>query len=420
MDRLYVGLSAAVCAVAVMISIAPAARAGGPVASLTMHDALQLALERNPDSRSAAEDVTAAGGAVQQSHALPNPALFVSSLGRGISPLERPSPNQFGVTWTIPIGGKRAAGIESAEAALDAAQATRIAARRQVALSVAKAFVAVLLDQSQLEFALKDADGIHRSLELNELRYKDGKIPYGDVAKLRIQVYGLEDVARQTQLQLSNDRTELGRLTGEGSLAQGYALVGSLTAPTLASEPVADTLYAEALKQRTDYLALIAQERSLAALSRQARRTPIPDLGVLADYDSIAGTSGAYDLELTVSIPVFDRNQGNITQAEAAERKAHIALDGLRAQIREDVEQAVNTWKTNHQRLAMYDDKLLSAAQESLEISRHTYEEGRGSLLDYLDAESTYRAIESAYRSAIADAMNAAATLRIVTGNDLS
>jgi cobalt-zinc-cadmium efflux system outer membrane protein len=405
---------------AVAASMATPASAGEPVKSLSMHDAIELALARNPDSRSAAEDVAAAGGALQQSRLLPNPNLFMSSLGRGVSPVEGPVPNQFGVTWTIPIGGKRAAGIESAEAAVDAARATHIAARRQVALSVAKAFVAVLLDQSQLEFALKDADGIHRALELNELRYKDGKIPYGEVAKLRIQVYGLDDVARQAQLQLANDRAELARLTGEGSLAPGYAVVGSLTAPALASEPIAEDLYAQALKQRTDYLALLAQERSLAALTRQARRTPIPDLGVLADYDQVPGTSGAYDLQLTVTIPIFDRNQGNITQAEAAERKAHIATEGLRAQIRVDVEQAVNTWKANHARLVVYDDKLLAAARESLEISRHTYEEGRGSLLDYLDAESTYRTIESAYRAAIADAMNAAAMLRMVAGEDLS
>jgi cobalt-zinc-cadmium efflux system outer membrane protein len=406
--------------ITIAASMTSPAWASEPVTSLSMHDAIELALQRNPDSRSAAEDVIAASGALHQSRLLPNPSLFMSSLGRGVSPAEGPVPNQFGVTWTIPIGGKRAAGIESAEAAVDAARATHVAARRQVALAVVKAFITVLLDQSLLEFALKDAAGIHQALELNELRYKDGKIPYGDVAKLRIQVYGLDDAARQTQLQLANDRAELARLTGEGSLASGFTVVGSLTAPALASEPVAENLYAQALKQRTDYLALIAQEHSLAASSRQARRTPIPDLGVLADYDAIPGSSGAYDLQLTVSIPIFDRNQGNIAQAEAAERKARIATEGLRAQIRSEVEQAVNTWNANHARLAVYDANLLAAAQESLEISRHTYEEGRGSLLDYLDAESTHRTIESAYRSAIADAMTAAAMLRIVAGEDLT
>ncbi len=63
---------------------------------------------------------------------------------------------------------------------------------------------------------------------------------------------------------------------------------------------------------------------------------------------------------------------------------------------------------------------MLSEAKESLDITkRHAYEEGRGTLLDYLDAESTYRQVESAYRSAMADAMNAATTLRFVAGEDL-
>jgi cobalt-zinc-cadmium efflux system outer membrane protein len=399
--------------------LATPARAQEPLTAVTLDQAIRLALAHNTDSRGADEDVVSAGGALDQARLLPNPSVFVSSLGRGVSPFMGPVPTQVGVTWTIPIGGKRAAGIDAARAGVDAARATRIAARRQVELSVAKAFVAVLLDQAQLEFARQDETGIHDALALNELRYKDGKIGYGDVLKLRLQVRTVEDTVRLGELQLANDRLELARLTGEATLAPDYAVSGALTPPVAPAEPVAEELLAKALTARTDYQALLAQEHSFEALAAQARRQPIPDLGVLVDYDKVAGDPGAYDITLTASLPILDRNQGNITQAESAARKARIATEALRLQIRQDALQAVNGWKTSHARLAAYDADILSAAGESLEITRHAYEQGRGSLLDYLDAEASYRDVERAYRSAVADAVNAFATLRFVAGEDL-
>jgi cobalt-zinc-cadmium efflux system outer membrane protein len=407
-----------VALIASLGSFGSPARADSPLASITLSQALQLALIHNTDSRSADEDVISAGGALQQSRLLPNPSVFVSSLGRGVSPFMGPTPTQLGVTWTIPIGGKRGAGIDAARAGVDAARATRIAARRQVEISVAKAFVAVLLDQALLEFSQQDEKGIHDALALNELRYKDGKIPYSDVLKLRLQVRAVEDTVRTGLLQLANDRLELARLVGESTLAADYAVTGELTPPVIAA-PVADELLARALHSRTDYQALLAQEQNLEALASQARRTPIPDLGVLVDYDHVAGEPSAYDVTLTASIPILDRNQGNITQAESAARKAKLATEALRIQVREDVRSAVNSWNTSHTRLAAYDDDILAAAKESLEITHHAYEQGRGSLLDYLDAESSYRDVERAYRSVVADALNAAAMLRFVAGEDL-
>jgi cobalt-zinc-cadmium efflux system outer membrane protein len=418
-DRTALVARVAFGALAALVALRSTPAHAEPLKSIALDQAIQLALAHNTDSRGADEDVTSAGGALVQSRLLTNPSLFASALGRGVNPAMAPVPTQIGLTWTIPLGGKRGAGIDAAQAAVDAARTTRIAVRRGVELAVEKAFVAVLLDQAQLEFAHQDEQGIHQSLELNELRYKDGKIAYGDVLKLRLQARAVEDTTRQDELQLANDRVELGRLTGEATLAPDFTVTGTLAAPVLGTPPVAEDLLARALKHRTDYQALLATEQNLEALARQARRQPIPDLGVLVDYDKVAGEPAAYDITLTAAIPILDRNQGNITQAEAVARKAKLATEALRNQLLEDVMQALNGWTTTRARLAIYDGEILAAAKESLEITRHAYEQGRGSLLDYLDAESSYRDVERAYRAVIADALNAVATMRFVAGEDL-
>ncbi|MEO6775847.1 MAG: TolC family protein [Kofleriaceae bacterium] len=386
---------------------------------ISLPDAIRLARAHNPESLGTDEDVHAARGALVQSRALPNPSLFVYRVGENLSPADSPVPNQFGVTWTIPLGGKRGAGIAAADANVAAAEGTRAQFRHQLALDVATAFIAVLLDQSQLDFAKQDQAGVHEALDLDELRNKDGKIAFSDVLKLRINARSTDDTVRQDELALANDRAELARLLGEGVLAPGFQLTGTLAPPPATPDQVgAEQLLSRALANRADYRALAASSRSAESSLSQARRQPIPDLGVLVDYDRVASTAGQIDFSLSAEIPLFDRNTGNIMQAEATRRKADLAIATLRNQLRADAEKAAKSMETSRARLAVYDKELLSDAKESLDISRHAYEQGRGTLLDYLDAESSYRDVERAYRSAVADSMLADAQLRFVAGEE--
>lgn len=408
--------------ISILCSLTVAAAASPPsggLAVVSLPDAIRLARAHNPESLGSDEDVHGARGALVQAHALPNPSLFVSRLGENLSPADSPVPNQFGVTWTLPLGGKRGAGIDAADAAVAAAEGTRAQFRHQLALDVATAFIAALLDQSQLDFAKQDQAGVHEALEIDELRNKDGKIAYSDVLKLRINARTTDDTVRQDELALANDRAELARLLGEGVLAPGFQLAGTLAPPPAPDQVSAEQLLARALANRADYRALAASSRGAKSSLSQARRQPIPDLGVLVDYDRVPSMAGQIDFTLTAEVPLFDRNTGNIMQAEATRRKADLAIATLRNQLRADAEKAVKALETSRGRLAVYDKELLSDAKESLDISRHAYEQGRGTLLDYLDAESSYRDVERAYRSAVADAMLADAQVRFVAGEEL-
>lgn len=406
-----------ICSLALVLSTR-AAHADDAIHSLTLDRAVALALAHNPDNQSAAEDVAIAEGGLRQAHAFANPSVFVGAIGTNLSPLAAPLPNQVGVAWSIPIGGKRAAGIAIARADVATAQASRATARRQLAFDVQAKFVGVLLDAAQLDFARSDQADVKETQALQEIRYKDGKIAYGELLKLRIQARAADDLVRQAELTLATDRAELAQLVGNGVLADDFAVVGELTPPAVDTVPTAAELYARALARRSDYQASLAGERSAAAAVTAARRQPIPDLGASVAYNRVPGEAGAIDLVLSVDVPIFDRNRGAIDQAQATRRKAALATASLQSQLRADAQKAVSAWETAHARLALYDDELLAAAKESLDITQHAYEAGRGSLLDYLDAETSYRAVTSAYRAAVADAVIAAAQLRFVAGED--
>jgi outer membrane protein, heavy metal efflux system len=390
---------------------------GDLVRSISLADAIALSAQHNPDFRSTGYDVRAAQGAVVQASVLPNPSILLAANGRGTSPLVGPTPNQFGVNFTVPIGGKISAATQAAEAALDAAKSTREAARRTLLLNVQTAFVAVQLDQLLLSFARDDQAGFHKELDINELRYKDGKISFGELLKLRIQAVSTDDEVREAIENLENARADLRRVIGEDVLADDFQVSGELTVPRPPKPGAIDELLAKALEKRPDYQALLQQEKSAESSLKLARRTPIPDLGFLVDYNrTVDGAPASYDLVLTVPIPLFDRNTGNIIQAEAAYEKSKLAEASLRTQLRSDLWKGMQEWQAASSLLAVYQGGVVDEAKESLEITKHAYELGTGTLLDFLDAEASYRQIESAYRAAFARTVNAANNIQFTTG----
>ncbi len=388
------------------------------VHKVTLPDAIRLALQHNPDYRSTGYDVKAAEGAVVQASVLPNPGLFVGAMGTAMP--GAPLPDQFGLTWTIPIGGKIAAATDAARASLASARSTEEAGKQALVVQVQTAFVSLLLAESQRDFAKEDQSGFHQTLELNELRYKDGKIAFGDLLKLRLQTVATDDEVREAQLAVENARAELAHVVGEHVIASDFEAVGELSAPVPPAKATADGLLEQALAHRPDYAALQAQEKSAQASLVLARRTPIPDLAVLGDYNRPTSGEptdhGSYDLSLAVSLPVFDRNQGNITQADAAWEKAQLAEESLRTQIRSDLAKSLAEWRAASALVLAYQPGTLDEAKQSLEITRHAYALGTGSLLDFLDAESSYRATQSAYRAALARTALAADNVRLITG----
>ena len=411
----YARLLAIACALAAPVPAPAAPPAHGPVG---LQEVLALALEHNTDLRSSGQDLASAHGALTQASLLPNPGLFVGSFGTKISPLGAPTPNQVGATWTIPFGGKRSAGIAAAEASVSAAKATTASVRHQLELNAATGFVNLLLAQALLAFTRSNQEAFHKTLALNELRYQAGKISFGEVLKLRIQALSIDDAVRQSEQSLIAARADLSQLVGEGALAPDFTVQGALDPPPQPPEVTAESLLTAALSRRPDYLALAEQEESAKHSLTQARRQPIPDLGVLVDYNHGNGNPDSYDLSLTIPVPLFDRNTGNIQQAQAALEKVRIAREALRNQLRDTALKAVAEWRSSSAQMGAYRVGE-QGAQQSLEIARHSYELGRGSLLEFLDAETSYRQVESSFLTALARNALAVYTLRFTSGEDV-
>jgi cobalt-zinc-cadmium efflux system outer membrane protein len=116
------------------------------------------------------------------------------------------------------------------------------------------------------------------------------------------------------------------------------------------------------------------------------------------------------------SIPLFNRNQGEVARAKSEQLRADFLAQAARNQVLQDVETAYAAFESSRERVRLYEETYLSRAKESLEIEEFSFRNGAASILDFLDAERTYRALQLAYRQQLAAYMTNLAQLEAAVG----
>jgi cobalt-zinc-cadmium efflux system outer membrane protein len=119
---------------------------------------------------------------------------------------------------------------------------------------------------------------------------------------------------------------------------------------------------------------------------------------------------------MNIEIPIFDRNQGEIARSHYAIGQAQETASEASEQVITDVANAYQAVQTASEVVNLYTSGYLKQAQDSRDISEYAYRRGAASLLDFLDAERSYRSTQLAYRQALATYMSALETLRQAVG----
>jgi outer membrane protein, heavy metal efflux system len=176
-----------------------------------------------------------------------------------------------------------------------------------------------------------------------------------------------------------------------------------------------DDLKALAARSRPDLLA--AQQNVTAAQSQVAlaQADGKRDVTGTFNYTHASGiSSGA--LYVNFELPIFNRNQGEIARTRFAVTQAQEQASETSEQVGTDVVDAYENLRTNDQIVQLYRSGYVDEAKQSRDISEYAYQHGAASLLDFLDAERTYRANQLAYRQTLASYMLAVEQLREAVG----
>jgi outer membrane protein, heavy metal efflux system len=408
----------AVCAFLSASSIG-AAQSQAPI-RIDLNQAIQLALAHNHAllavrseiRQSQANEITAA--------IRPNPVFTYDDLFIPITPgdfnstiLNQVTEFDLGASFTWERGHKRDARIQAAK---DQTALTRTQVydnERTLTFDVAQQFVGVLLAKSTLDFARQDLGSFQQTVDISQSQFKAGSISEGDLLKIKLQLLTFQTDVSSAELALVQARAGLRQLLGYDAVPESYGVVGNLGYTPLNLNK--EDLELLAMQHRPD---LIAAQQGVTAAGSQnklAKADGKRDLTTAFTYTHVAGINSGGFLA-SIEIPVWDRNQGEIARTRYVIDQAQETERATEDQVRTDVEDAYETLRTADQVAKLYESGYLKQAQDSRDISAYAYRRGAASLLDFLDAERSYRATQLGYRQALASYMLAVEQVREAVG----
>jgi len=318
-----------------------------------------------------------------------------------------------GVSYTIQRGHKRQARIQAARDQTAVTRSQVSDTERGLTFNVAQQYIAVLLAKANLQLARQDLTSYQQTVDLSEKQYGAGAISEGDLLKIKLQLLQFQMDVSQAQLGLVQAFASLRGLLGYDAVPANYDVMGELAYLPLKLNQ--EDLQLKALQLRPDYVA--AQQGVTAAQSQNslAKANGKRDLTTTFDYTHVSALNAA-GLTLSIEIPIFDRNQGEIARTHYAVTQAQETKTAAGETVMTDVANAYQAFQVGDQVVQLYLSGYLKQAEDSRDISEYAYKRGAASLLDFLDAERSYRATQLAYRQALATYMLAIEQLREVVG----
>ena len=401
---------------------APAAPKALPQA-ITLEQALELAKQNNPTLRAnetlvlqnKAQEITA--------NLRPNPVLgldaqylplFAPDLFTDTNYWNDQTQYDVGIGYLFERGKKRQHRLDAARTATAVTEAQVSDAQRTTLANAAQLFIAALLAKSNLEFAEGLRDSYKKTVSLSQDRFNAGAMSRNDLLKIQLQQLQFESDVNAARLALVQALASLRQFLGFDSVPANYDVAGNL-----AYEPVPlrlEDVQARALAVRPD---LQAAQRTVVASESQvglAKANGKVDFNLTFDYTHLNQNNlGAF--YFNIPLPIFNRNQGEIARTQYVVAQSQFQQKAAEQQVLTDVRNAYEGLRSSEQVVQLYDQGYLDQATQSLDITRFSYEHGAASLLDFLDAERSYRSTQLSYRQALATYMTSLEQLRQAVGS---
>ncbi len=392
-----------------------------PQTRIDLDQAIHLALAHNHALKAAQSQIPQSQAQEITAAIRPNPVFTYDDLYVPIfspsqlnsSTLDNITEFDVGFSYTFERGHKRQARIEAARDQTTQTKSLVSDNERTLAANVAQQFIGVLLAKANVQLATQDLDSYQKTVNLSQESFRAGAMSEGDLLKIKLQLLQFQMDLSSARLAVVQALASLRQLLGFESVPPNYDVVGELAYTPLTLNQ--EDLQLQALKLRPDYQA--AQQGVTAAQSQNklAKANGKRDLTTTFDYTHVSSLNSA-GFTMNIEIPIFDRNQGEIARTHYAITQAQETSSETSETVMTDVSNAYQGVQVNAQVVELYTSGYLKQAQDSRDISEYAYKRGAASLLDFLDAERSYRSIQLAYRQALANYMLSLEQLRQAVG----
>jgi len=382
----------ALCVLTLAASGEVAAQA--PLTRLSLDDAVSLATRANPTIRAKEFEHQAVTANEITAGLRPNPtANFLAEQFGGASDASQ-TQYTLSVGQPIELGGKRQRRIDSARAATRVTGHELDDVRRQIIFQVKKSFTDALAARESLTLAEQNLQALDELERIQRFRAERGDISELELLRIQVQRFAFERDAADARQALKAARIALRAAAGPDRIAEEFDLVGDLAFKDVA--PTQIDLYRRALANRPDLRAAEAAREKARADIRLARANAWWDVTPQIEYQRI-GPDNTIGFGISLPIRIFDRNQGEIARTRAEAKRVEAAREAVAIQALSEVDTALAALGTEREKLTVLRDTYLPKARQARDTVEFAYRRGGVSLLDYLDAQRTYRDTAAEY-----------------------
>ncbi|MFM8333097.1 MAG: TolC family protein [Candidatus Methylumidiphilus sp.] len=395
-----------------------------PSAPLTEQQAIALFFQRNLALIAANYNIDQARAEEVIAAAIPNPVFSLSfnelsnQMGKAGDARALPGVNPQ-IQQLIETAGKRGLRTESAELGTEAAEFDLQDVTRTLVNAVRHAFYALLLAQKNLDVARDTTARYQQITDANAVRLRAGDISETDFTRIEVEGLKAQGDLDRAQAALKQARADVLLLLGwPGDSLDIRAAEAWPVANLAASLTQEDTLTQQAMAQRPDVLAARVRIRQAEKNRELARRLAIPDVTVSAGYARDPGNyfTNTGNVGISVPLPLFYRQEGEIAKADVAWNAAELNLRQSEQSVRADVAKALSAWQSADAIARRFEQAVVGRIEKLRAAQEFAYQKGAAGLLDLIDAERNYKAMMLDYYTALANRSNAWADLLMALG----
>lgn len=400
-------------AIAAILCIAPAVHAQVATAPafahspLTLDAAIERAMQNHPEIRAAASEVAAQGGELEQAGILPNPELEL--LQEGTDGPNRTSTVQLNIP--VELGGKRPARLRAAEGGRQVAAQDLNATRFRIRAETIAAFYELVAASERGRLAGELVSMAQTAASVAGKRVVAGKISPVEETRAKVAEAGVRIEAVQAGRELERARVRLAAMVGSVPAQIDVVHSGSVDLPGIAplSQLLAQLEQAPALARAR---AQVEHRNALVDVER-TRRTP--------DVNIVVGAKREDDrrqavVGLSVPLPLFNRNQGNLLASLRRADKARDELDAEAQRMRSELSDAHARLSAALQEARLIQADILPGAESAYQAAMRGFELGKFSFLEVLDAQRTLFQSKNQYLLAVTECYRASSEIERLVG----
>lgn len=380
--------------------------------SLSLPQAIEAAFSQNPELAVARQEIGVADGDRQQAALRPNPVLSWEAEDTR----RNTSTTTVILSQALELGGKRDARITAASRGQDAAQIELERRGNELRAQVVQAFYAAVRAQTGLSLARQSQTLAQRGLEVSQGRVRAGKSSPVEVTRAQVQLAETDLLVRRAETSKANSYRDLAQAMGSSTSAFDQLEYADLSPGK--SPPSAKIL--TSINQAAELRLAQTQIEQRDAVLGSERAQRVPDLTV-----SVGSQYSREDRErinvvgVSMPIPLFNRNQGNVLAASRRADQARDLRNAIELRLRTQTQSALDQWTTATREVESFDKVILPAAQSAVDTATRGFEMGKFGFLEVLDAQRTLIAARGQYLESLEAASDARVTVERIYG-DLS